>query len=268
MNRTLKRFSFVTACTAMVCAVLFLSLERRLNGQSSSASEIEAQVREAVNLEIETQELKIKKLEADLALAKSKLKSRRANIESIVALRVRAILGDSSGQGPTAEVASVDREKAAEIAASAWALWNERKLSEALPKFKQAVQLDPTNANHWNGLGWSYINTGSAELALPAFKKAVEIESGHLGARNGIGQSYLALGKLDLAEEELLAQTKSLIEAQGERAAAEAACWYGLVRVYIGMKEKEKAIEWAERLLKIKPNEEMMTELLKQAKSL
>lgn len=225
---------------------------------AQSKSSDEAQVRAAVEAEIEAQELKINKLEAELELAKSKLKARRAKLETIVANRIKS---QSKPVAPDAKTAD-------EIGKQAWQLWGERKLNEALPLFEKAVAMNPKDPNLWNGLGWTKCNMGSHKSAREAFRKAVELQPDHLAARNGIGQSSIALGDLDLAEKELLSVTNEFIEKEGEKAATSAASWYGLVQVYILKKEKDKAIQWAERLLKHSPDEPNMKELLTAAKKL
>ena len=83
-------------------------------------------------------------------------------------------------------------ERAEELAAQGWQLWQQRKLGEAATQFEQAVQLDPDSANTWNGLGWARLNSGDGQAAIKAFEKCVEIEPEHPAGLNGLGQSYLS----------------------------------------------------------------------------
>ncbi len=77
-------------------------------------------------------------------------------------------------------------------------------MAEAELKFKQAVELDPRNANAWNGLGWSQFNAGKDEIAIRAFQKAVQIAPDHPAALNGLGQIYISQRRYTDAEKVLL----------------------------------------------------------------
>lgn len=226
---------------------------------------IEKQVRAMIVSEIETQELKVKSIEAELNLAKKQLRERKANLEAIVAAHVASMLQNEVAPAPDD---SLKGESAEELGGIGWQLWRERKLVEALPKFRKAVSLNPDNSNLWNGLGWTQMQLGDSKNAAESFKRALKLDSQHGGAKNGLGQSYIGLNKLDLAEKELVQATEDAIKSMGEKNAVDAAAWYVLVRLYITKNDKEKAIQWAERLLKQKPDEPNMKELLDQAKLL
>src|SRR5208283_2745265 len=103
-----------------------------------------------------------------------------------------------------------------------WQFWQAGKLAEAAAKFQQAVQLAPSDANAWNGLGWAQFNCGQSAAAEGAFQKAVGIQPDLPGALNGLGQIYLAQRKYGDAEKYFL------------RAAPQAgAAWFGLARLYL-----------------------------------
>lgn len=114
-----------------------------------------------------------------------------------------------------------------------WALWQERRMNEAAERFQAAVELDPTLANAWNGLGWARFSGGDAAASIEAFRQAVELEPGHPAALNGLGQASYALGRLDDAEQHLLQAAPK----------APAAHW-GLARLYLLREDFERALPW------------------------
>ncbi len=123
---------------------------------------------------------------------------------------------------------------ASQIAQEGWRLWQSGRPVEAIPKFEQAVKLDPNNAEIWNGLGWASFNTGKALEAEQAFQKAVALKPDHPAALNGLGQIYLAQKKYDEAETYFL--------KAGTRAPA---AWYGLAKLYLIQGKFEQAEKWA-----------------------
>src|SRR3954451_5779004 len=99
------------------------------------------------------------------------------------------------------DVSPADQKKANELMVDGWKHWQKQEFSDAANLFQQAVDLDPNNANAWNGLGWAKFNSGEPDEAVPAFKKCVEIEPQHPAGLNGLGQIALYQGKLDEAEQ-------------------------------------------------------------------
>lgn len=145
-------------------------------------------------------------------------------------------------------------ERGEELSQQAWALWQERKLDEASEKFEAAVQLDPTNANSWNGLGWAQFNSGDAKAAIVAFEKCVTLEPKHPAGLNGLGQAYLSQREYAKAE-------KFLLKAAPNAPAA----WYGLSRLYVLTGKFDKAKTWTEKALAAEPNDELLKKILAAA---
>lgn len=141
---------------------------------------------------------------------------------------------------PAAEQVAPDADRAAQLAQEGWSLWQQRQLTGAEAKFQEAVKLDPTLVNAWNGLGWSQFNQGKADAAENAFKKAIELEPNHAAAQNGLGQLYLSQRKYDQAEKHFLASVKTPNST---------AAWSGLARVYLLRAQWDKAAEWSQKLV-------------------
>ncbi|HEV3417368.1 MAG TPA: tetratricopeptide repeat protein [Pirellulales bacterium] len=147
-------------------------------------------------------------------------------------------------------------EKAAELSAEGWKLWQEQSLKAAISKFEAAVQLDPKNANAWNGLGWANFNNGNSEVAQNAFKKVIALEPKHPAALNGLGQIALSQRKYPEAE-------KYLLEAAPQASAA----WFGLAKLYLLTEKYDKAAQWAQKLTATGEANPLAEEFLKAAKA-
>jgi len=65
-----------------------------------------------------------------------------------------------------------------------------KKYEEAIEYFNQAIDLEPTKANNYSGLGDSYYNLEKLDLALDAYKKATEQKECEDRAYSYIAQIY------------------------------------------------------------------------------
>lgn len=149
------------------------------------------------------------------------------------------------GQSPMTE--------AGQITAEGWRLRQQGRLAEAESRFKRAVELDPQDANAWNGLGWSQFNAGKAEAAIESFRKAIQLEPDHPAALNGLGQVLLQQRRYAEAE-------KVLLKAAPRAPAA----WFGLARLYLLQGEFEKAEPWAKKLVDAPAGDDVDKPLLKE----
>lgn len=57
-----------------------------------------------------------------------------------------------------------------------WELWMELDYTGAIVQFEEALALDETYADTWNGLGWSYIELGEADTSDPKFDRGILLE--------------------------------------------------------------------------------------------
>jgi tetratricopeptide (TPR) repeat protein/predicted Ser/Thr protein kinase len=145
---------------------------------------------------------------------------------------------------------------ASRLTREGWQLLQARQLDEAAAKFKQAVSLDPKQAEAWNGLGWATFNAGKRSEAEKAFQSCLALNINHPAALNGLGQIYLAEEKYDLAETYLL-------KASWQAPAA----WYGLARLYLLQGKYDKAEECAEKLIDSGQGDESAKQMLETARS-
>jgi tetratricopeptide (TPR) repeat protein len=169
--------------------------------------------------------------------------------------------GDLSGTKPARAARSQPGdedariERAEELAAQGWQLWQEQKMRDAATVFEQAVELDAENANIWNGLGWARFGGGDSEAAVEAFEKAVELEPSHPAALNGLGQVYFNWADLEKAK-------KYLAKAAPKAPAA----YYSLARAHLLTGDYEKALTWTRKALRQQPGDETLKAMVAAAR--
>src|SRR5262245_52862838 len=88
----------------------------------------------------------------------------------------------ASAAPPT--TAPEDADRASALQREGWGLWQKQQYADAADKFRQSVDLNPSDANAWNGLGWSQFNGGDLDPAKVAFEKCVELAPQHPAGLN------------------------------------------------------------------------------------
>ena len=78
------------------------------------------------------------------------------------------------------------------------------RYTQALAKFQQATQLDPTLHEAWNYLGYANRKLGHYDEALAAYGKALTIKPGFADALEYRGEAYLALNRIPDAQQAYL----------------------------------------------------------------
>jgi tetratricopeptide (TPR) repeat protein len=170
---------------------------------------------------------------------------------SVIAILLMSLLQD--GQPP---VSPKDADRALAASNDAWQLWQRRDFTAAADRFAEAVKLDPTNANAWNGLGWSKLNGGDSAEAQKAFAKCAELEPKHGAALNGLAVLAFNQKQFDQAEKHWLAAADSA-----------PAAWFGLAKLYLLQGKYDAAAKWAQKVLDQEPKDRTMTAVLAAAKA-
>ncbi len=110
---------------------------------------------------------------------------------------VRAVKKADKAQAAAAQATDAGKkDKAAHEAQDRYA--------EALAKFQQATQLDPTLHEAWNYLGYVNRKLGHYDEALAAYGKALTIKPGFADALEYRGEAYLALNRIPDAQQAYL----------------------------------------------------------------
>lgn len=152
--------------------------------------------------------------------------------------------------------APADIEQANKLSQEGWQLWQQGQMSAAVEKFTLSVELNPKNADSWNGLGWSQFNSGDSIAAEKSFLKCVKLSPKHPAGLNGLGQIYLMWKEYPKAE-------KYFKQAAPQATAA----WYGLARLYLVQGDFKKAKPWAERFAAEDPANKQGQQMLKAAEN-
>jgi len=135
-------------------------------------------------------------------------------------------------------VSAKDADRSLSLSNEGWAAWQQQDLPRATGKFKEAVAVDPRNANAWNGLGWVQLNGGGdAAEAQKAFEKCVAIEKSHPAALNGLGVIAFNRKEFDKAQKYWLSAAKDAPAAQ-----------FGLARLYLLQGKWDDAERYAKGL--------------------
>ncbi|HSF43913.1 MAG TPA: tetratricopeptide repeat protein, partial [Thermoanaerobaculia bacterium] len=80
-------------------------------------------------------------------------------------------------------------------------LASEDEHAEALDRFQLALELSPTSADAWTGIGNCQLHNFQTLSAEKAFKRALALDPDHSRARHGLGTLYLRQGEERKAEE-------------------------------------------------------------------
>jgi TolA-binding protein len=104
---------------------------------------------------------------------------------------------------PSPQVSPQARSRAHAAFERAMALQKSGDETRAMSFLEQAVALDPTLKEAYNGMGSLYYRRGQYPDALTAYQNALSIDPNFVKARNNLGSTYLRLAKIDRAREEL-----------------------------------------------------------------
>ncbi len=144
------------------------------------------------------------------------------------------------------DVPQEQRVESETIASKAQQLWQNRALGEAEKLFWKAVDIDPSNASAWNGLGWACFNQNRPLAAKRAFEQCIALEPQHPGALNGLGWIAKGEGK----NEEAIRYWKQAVEGTPTATAALS----GLTQTYMELGKYDEAARYYEMWLKVEPD--------------
>ena len=102
-------------------------------------------------------------------------------------------------------------------------LFADGKLEEAIARYEQALALDPTYADAWNGIAIAYNELGRHEQAIQAGQRLVALAPDDVLAHTSLSRFYQAAGMVPEAEAEgakarMLDWKRQLAEAKEEKA--------------------------------------------------
>ena len=113
-----------------------------------------------------------------------------------------------------------------------------RRSDEAIPQIRSTLDLDPNNAFAHSVLGWCLIWKGKTAEARAEFQKATTLDD-LPWYRGSLGYTSAILGDRDKAEQIL----RELEDMAKQRYVSPS----NIATVYLGLGEKEKALDWLEK---------------------
>jgi tetratricopeptide (TPR) repeat protein len=72
-----------------------------------------------------------------------------------------------------------------------------KEWSVAAAAFAKAVEIQPTYAEAWNGLGYALRNQGKYAESLKAYNEALRLRPDYSEALEYLGEAYVKMGRLD-----------------------------------------------------------------------
>lgn len=123
---------------------------------------------------------------------------------------------------------------------------HEKKYSEALDKYKEAMELNPAKPVPHYKIGVAYFFLKDLDQAVAQFKEAIKINPDYVKAMNNLGQVLELQGK----KEEALALYKKAVEKKPKYLKAR----YNLCVLLVRQKKFDQAQTEAQELLKISPD--------------
>jgi adenylate cyclase len=114
-----------------------------------------------------------------------------------------------------------------------------RRFDQAIEQAQKAIEMDPSHLMGHYWLGWAYTEKGMYEEAITESKKAIELSGGGVWPIALLGHTYGRSGRRDEA-------LKVLNELK-ERSKREHVHAGGIAYIYIGLGEKDQAIEWLQK---------------------
>ena len=134
--------------------------------------------------------------------------------------------------------------------------------ADAIAEYREAVRLDPTNAELWLRLGQLYEQAGREEEALQSLEKGLEADPGNAGIMNHIGWLYATAETPTLRDPaKALAYAQRAVESSN---ASDANVLDTLAEAYYANQEFDEAIKAEERALEIAPGDEALQNQLQK----
>lgn len=141
---------------------------------------------------------------------------------------------------------------------------------EAIAESRRAVELDPVSVLHLSNLGWVYYMAHQYDPAIEYLQRSLEFEPDHTDGHRGLGETYVQKGMYDEAIAHMQKYVEltegrtdyalgylgyayamagqrdkalKLLETLQGRAARQHVVPYAFAPLYVGLGEKDKAID-------------------------
>ena len=121
-----------------------------------------------------------------------------------------------------------------------------QRYEEAIEEAKHVLAREPTASQAWWILGWASWGKGAHDAAIEAFQRRAELTGGGIPSLGALGFAYAQAGKRD--------EALKVLSTMKERAKKEAFDPIGFAWIYLGLDEKDAAVEWLQRTYEERPN--------------
>ena len=126
------------------------------------------------------------------------------------------------------------------------ALMLARRYEEAIVEAKRVLAREPTASEAWGILGWASVGMGAHDAAVEAFQKRAELTGQSFPSLGALGVAYARAGKRD--------EALKVLATMKERAKKETFDPIGFAWIYLGLDDKDAALEWLQRTYEERPN--------------
>lgn len=126
------------------------------------------------------------------------------------------------------------------------ALMSANRNDEAIEEAKRVLAREPTASEAWFLLGWASWRKGVHDAAVEAFQKRAQLTGQSFPSLGGLGFAYAQAGKRD--------EALKVLATMKERAKKETFDPIGFAWIYLGLGDKDAALEWLQRTYDERPN--------------
>lgn len=125
-------------------------------------------------------------------------------------------------------------------------LYKQGRYEKAIEAFKQAIRLNPDDADVYHVLGLVYAGLGRWQEAMESYKQALRLNPDDAEAHNNLGMAYFNLGR----HQEAIEAFRQVIRLQPDHANAH----NNLGAAYNSLSRHQEAIEPLQQAIRLKPN--------------
>lgn len=125
------------------------------------------------------------------------------------------------------------------------AYYNLEQYDRAIQAYKEALRIQPEDADAWENLGAAYVNLNQYNQAIQALGVALRIQPVNADAWSYLGRSYFGLKQYDQAVQAFIERVR--IESEDAKA------WYCLGLAYYFQGQRDKVREIYQTLRKLNP---------------
>ncbi len=130
------------------------------------------------------------------------------------------------------------------------ALYLAQRGEEAIEEAKRVLAREPTASQAWWILGWAATGKGAHDAAIEAFQKRAELTGENFDSLGALGYAYARAGKRN--------EALKVLATMKERAKKETVDPIGFAFIYLGLDDKDAAVQWLQKTYDERPNVQLV----------